>query len=456
MLKRRLNTFGDGLIDDAENDLVEIDRITVYRKDFTITDMNSATDVQTAFRTLTSREREEPLYADTNGEGGRDTITSNGFYKHSLGAPDVDDATTDPTMQTLDNTRKHQRNSLLADAMGNPNDGVFRIWQPHFDRGFTSVMDVLSVQFIGPEELIYHDRTSGSVEGGLVQDGTTQMTGIHSAGMRFLNPQPTLPVHLSAHQGEHYANRWYRLLEFLSVPSHTSDEVADDMTFRRRVPGKINLNTVRHEHVLAAAINDRDQLDLTNSYFPADDEFSTSAPNNRNWYSELRRSRDGFDTTLNAIYPPGTPFANPFRPLTFSDPLTPLDPLASTILRNHVDPTAATDLDDIGLFEARNPSDVTADDIDWHTRQRILSRIANLTTNRSHVYVIWGGFQLHDAYEVDANDDIPQVRIGARLATEPIYRELIVVDLSRMEEAYDTATGAFNFEGFILHREVLP
>ncbi|MFV0446591.1 MAG: hypothetical protein ACK5Q5_23725, partial [Planctomycetaceae bacterium] len=497
VLKRKMNPQADGIINDTANDWIEIDRVTINRRLFAINATDDHTAVQTAFTNLRSEERREPFYANGNGFGVEDETSSNGFFKHTLGAMDLTDTDTTLDLQNPTNyiaapnipVERNQRNSVQ------PIGQAFRIWQPHFDRGFTSVYDLLSVLTIGPESLIYHDRTAGSIEGGLVRPDMTQMTGIHSAAVRFMNPMgvrdwlglphPDFPTHLASIPeiaNEHHANSWYRLFEFLSVPSHTSDEVADRMASRRRVPGKINLNTVRTENNLAAVINDRDQLiNLQSPYFPADpylpadDVFMPSglapphSPTYRNWYLELRRSRDGVDTLFaanNRIYPPGTPFANPFRPLTYEDgrdldtanggvQANPLLNLNSTILRRHHG-TAGSNLANIGLFEARNPTDVTADTIDWHTRNRILSRIANLTTNRSHVYVIFGGFQLHEAYEASPNDDIPNVRIGARMTSEPVYRELIVVDMSRLEEAYDTATGAFNFEGFILHREVLP
>ena len=463
VLERRQTLQGLGKMS-ADNDWVEVDRITVNDDTFQIPDNTAShTDVRNQFRNLRSDERREPLFAANDADGVVPYTGSNWFLRHTLGGPDITDSGDEPfganpstgTPVAAPNAGlAHQRNSVL------PNNTRFQIWQPHFDRGFTSVYDLLSVTVLRPETLIYHDRTAGSVEGGLVEVGQTRLRGVHTAGVRFLNPQPALPAELAGVQLEHYENRWYRLLEFLTVPSHTSDEVADEMNFRRRVPGKVNLNTLRHEHVLGAVINDPNQLTLADSYVPTDDRFSTSPQ--RNWYLEMRRARDGVNpnpafTMAPPIMPPGTPFASPFRPLSFDDPLNTADPLASTILRRGVDPgTSMTGFDTIGLLEARDPGDITTDQIDYHTRHRILSKIANLTTNRSHVYVIFGGFQFHEAYDANAGGNFPQVRIGARMNDIPAYRELIVVDMSRTEEAFDAATGAFDFRGFILHREVLP
>ncbi|MEZ6067495.1 MAG: hypothetical protein R3B90_17700 [Planctomycetaceae bacterium] len=476
VLERRQNMQVDGAMsDDSLNAWVEVDRVTARERPFELADQNANRNaVRSEFRNnCYSQERREPFYPHLSGAGSGLANPSqpgdglidygvggvgpeNGFLKHSLGGPTLNVAIPNPyhtgamggVQPAPDSSLKHQRNSVL------PSGNRPEIWQPHFDRGFTSVYDLLSVTFLSPDGLIFHDRTASPPEGGLVEAGgngptaRARMTGIHAASMRFTNPQLTLPAHLSAHQPEHYANRWYRLLEFLSVPSHTSDEVKDDMTLRRRIPGRINLNTIRSEHNLAAVINDPDQISIYNVNAPTVDSYTGS----RNWYDELLRLRDGMDGSGDPL-PPGTAESRPFRPLSFDDPLFPNDPLGGTILRRGRN---ANDFDKIGLFEARTPGDAVngtpgnRDRIDWHTRERLLSKIANLTTNRSHVYVIWGGFQFHEAHETASG----QVQIGAQMTDIDVYRELIVVDMSRMEEGFDGEQ--FTFEPFILHREVLP
>lgn len=464
VLRRKMNMQADGVINDTANDWVEIDRIRVPERNYQLLDNSAASgnadSVQTQFSAnVRSRERREPFYAHATGEGGIDNTATNPFFRHTLGGVDPSNSGTDPSTQPPDDTRKPSGNSLF------PSGQQFQIWQPHFDRGFTSIYDLLSVQLLSPDRLIYHERM-GTPEGGLVETDSSRMTGLHTAGLRFQFPEPNLPAHLSAAAGEHYENRWYRLLEFLAVPSRTSDEISDDLALRRRLPGRVNLNTLRTEAVAGAVINDPAQLTLTSTTTPTQDQYNGAS---RNWYDELRRARDGYDATgtlyPGGIYPPGTPFANPFRPLTFDDRVTvgnPLDPsgrdpLRNTLLRRGVAGTL-TNFDQIGLFEARTPNDAVGnpaanrDQVDFHTKQRILSRIANLTTNRSHVFVIWGGFQLHEAHQ-NSNGN---VQIGARMDDIPRYRELIVVDMSRLEEAYNSATGTFDYSAFVVHREVLP
>jgi hypothetical protein len=121
----------------------------------------------------------------------------------------------------------------------------------------------------------------------------------------------------------------------------------------------------------------------------------------------------------------------------------------NTILRNHA--TAA--YDDLGLFEARAVADVTANNVDFHTRQRLLAKIANNTTNRSHVFMIWAGYELFEAHQ-PAPEQFPNVvQIGARITDLPGRREFTVVDMTRLEEAYNPGTGAFDWRKFIIYRK---
>lgn len=476
VLERRQNMQGDGLIADAANDWVEVDRIRVNEKQFQLSKNDSHTVTRSQLSNLTSQERREPFFVHSTADRSVAFAGANAVLKHSLGGPNVDDAGTEPYATTgpidggtmiapPDNNLKHQRNSVLPqDSSG---AYQFQIVQPHFDRGFTSLFDLLSVPIIGPTELIYR-RTTPTVEGGLVDVGSTRLTGINTAGIRFVHPQQpsALPAHLSGISSlvaRHYENRWYRLFGALAVPSHTSDEVADDMTLRRRIPGRVNLNTLRHEEVLGAVINDAAELELINpSARSTTDKFTPA----RNWYDELRRTRDGDDGSGN-ILPPGTPYARPLRPFTFDHPAFDPTQTTRTQANNPVDDTllrvgmttASLALGNVGLFEARAPGDVNNDQIDYYTKQRILSRVSNLTTNRSHVFVIWAGFQLHEAHDLTGGTgSSPQVQIGGRMPANefPTYRELLVVDMSRLEEAYDPANEKFNFEAFIVHREVLP
>lgn len=468
VLERRQSMQGDGLIADASNDWVEIDRMTVEVDEFALDQTSDHNVTRSQLANLVSQERREPFFAENDPRRSIDYAGGNTVLRHTLGGVGIDDTGNEPFSTTPmglpiaapNNSLRHQRNSRLPQFEGNYQ---FQITQLHFDRGFTSIYDLLSVPTIGPSQLVYRQSTP-AVYGGLVEAGQTRMTGVNTAGMRFAYPQPAaaLPTHLSSIASlttRHYENRWYRLFGVLALPSRTSDEIADDMTLRRRIPGRVNLNTLRFEEVYGAVVNDADQLELLN---PGAGVTVDSYTNSRNWYNELRRTRDGQDNGGN-ILPPGTPLARPFRPATYENP--DFDPAETTraIANNPVDDTLLRmgqgAFANIGLLEARAPGDVNNDVIDYYTRQRILSRVANLTTNRSHVYVIWAGFQLHEAHDLNSADpNNPRVQIGGRMPANefPTYRELLVVDMSRLEEAYDPANQSFNFASFIVHREVLP
>jgi hypothetical protein len=176
---------------------------------------------------------------------------------------------------------------------------------------------------------------------------------------------------------------------------------------------------------------------------------------NRYWFSEHLRSRDGVDFFMNAGgYPklpiPGGFYSRPFRSLGYVDQPSGATSeersLQNTLLRQRNTTTGH------GLYEARASSDIGTDTIDYHTRNRILSKIANNSTTRSHVFFVWMGLDFFDAH-VNSNNNI---QIGGKAEDLPTYRAFCVVDMSRLEEAYNPITNTFDFRKFIIHRQLLP
>ena len=109
-----------------------------------------------------------------------------------------------------------------------------------------------------------------------------------------------------------------------------------------------------------------------------------------------------------------------------------------------------------GLFEARDTTDVddsgnTANTnvIDFHTRQRILAKVANNTTTRNNLFVVWVRFDFFEAHT--ATDGT--VQIGSRIEDVPGATEFLVVDRTRIEEGYNLSTGELNFAPFVIHRQ---
>src|SRR5690606_33965728 len=119
--------------------------------------------------------------------------------------------------------------------------------------------------------------------------------GHRTAAIRILYPGPQLPggdftnpnalADLQPDDFIHYRNRWYRLLEFLEVPDQSEGSAQDRMTWKQRVPGKINLNTVRDEAVLAGLLDDPiGHFDYSNPNALTNDRIETG----RNWFQDLQ------------------------------------------------------------------------------------------------------------------------------------------------------------------------
>ncbi len=76
---------------------------------------------------------------------------------------------------------------------------------------------------------------------------------------------------------------------------------------------------------------------------------------------------------------------------------------------------------------------------------RILAKIANNSTTKSHVYLVWTAvvyFEAHNVVTAGNPDGVPQ--IGARMTDLPIHRKFMVVDMSQVDTHYDKSTGQFH------------
>ncbi len=342
-------------------------------------------------------------------------------------------------------------------------DEPFPHWQPHFNRDFSSVMELLSIPLYGNRggtessfPVAYDSttfRNAGTVPN--LVDNDDRMSGIRTAQVRFLNPGPDLDEYPPTHPWRedlatipHYRNRWYRLLEFVEVKSRDQLRMDAITAVQRRTPGKVNLNTIRDESVLAGLVDDPHCIDPRNKM-----SATTEGLDGRKWYDEFRRARDGVDPLmedagLSGIHIPGALTSKPFRAFSVLEESAAGNRdggAASTVLR--VRPGDPGE----GLFQL---AEVDADGIalDHHTRNRILAKIANNTTTRSHVFFVWMGLDFFEAHR-KVNG---QVQIGSRSEDLPRYRMFCVVDMSRLEEAYNPINGTFDFRKFIIHRQLLP
>lgn len=455
VLERRLYT-DVGLEDESDtngsalNPWVEVDRIEGTIRDFNSTVGNLSNS------SFSSQERREPFNPGKSGA------------PHDLEPVNYNGTPTTPTdgqhtMPFLTKGGTERRNSVSP--------AKFNLWQPHFDRDFSSVMELLSVPLFGYRESIGEvwnpDVNGGPIRNIALPADTTKLSGHRTAAVRFLNPQAAgdtempMPTWLPA-DGTHYPNRWYRLLEFLEVKSQ--DQLNSDAltAVQRRTPGKINLNTVRDERVFAGLIDDPYHLNPAgNTDVPTRDRIEG---NDRLWYFEHRRLRDGFDPLLTAnsmgnILIPGSLNARPFRSLSYLQ--QPIDgkpdalSIESTILRHRDLRTSppVTYTDDVGhgLYDAQSSGALSNFRIDYHTKNRILAKIHNNSTTRSHVFFAWIGIDFFEAH-VNTNN---LVQIGGKSPDLPQYRMFCVIDMSRLEEAYDPARNTFDFQKFIIYRQLL-
>lgn len=455
--RRNLNAAGEG-----ENVWIEVDRWTVRPQEFydpdttamppqppvfTADETTSQAQLQAQLANLHSQERRHPFTATSEENPG------SADRNHSL--------------RSASHPEKNRGNDVWDDT------DQMTAWHPHFDRDFSSVIELLAMPIFGYHVSGDAGYTSGFVaerNGGTVRNLyiNERPSGVRTAGARFMNPADSYP---SGHpfNGDalpHYRNRWYRLLEFVDVKSMNDQRMDQITAVTRRTPGKVNLNTIRDESVLAGLIDDPYHINPTGYANLTQDRIELT---NRNWYLEHRRLRDGVDPllasdSLDNIFIPGGFRARPYRSLSHletphldgsGNPITDSadQSLQRTILRQR-DTTNGH-----GLFEARAESDISQDTVDYHTKNRILAKIANNSTTRSNVFFVWVGVDLFEAHrntdgfvQIGAKSD----EFGSNQGNVPAYRMFCVVDMSRLEEAYNPLTGGFDFRKFIIHRQLLP
>ena len=87
-------------------------------------------------------------------------------------------------------------------------------------------------------------------------------------------------------------------------------------------------------------------------------------------------------------------------------------------------------------------------------QHRLLSKIYNNTTTRSHVFLVFLTVQF---FQADDTNGAQNVQIGGPLTNTPTYRGFFVVDRSQPEDAYDASTGKFtNYQALVKYRLTLP
>jgi hypothetical protein len=578
VLRRRLNldrpapaikAGNNAGADELDNPWIEVDRITYWNQtspvdvanqpppsnpagaffqlrstqDSQLGGANNAAllDIQPKLARLQSRERRQPL----DGFEGFSNGAAGGTTNPPTAAPAPLSVATTPTSTfnlTTGNSAVLTGNSrVYFDANGMPLGGsgvanaqyntigqtnyyttntlggVFKLWQPHFDRDFASVMDLLSIPLYGPSSLtqsLAPPSTNGAV---VINTLTTEAPLPANSGnyylplvaqAKFLRPQ--YPINIgsifkapSANYTPQFDNRWYRVLELLEVPPRENLQVENTLLSQypwlfpqalQRTTGKMNPNTLRFGENLFALLDDPTVFDVT-TYTPygspvnrdgyykdAWSVVDTSENGGRNWWWQLQQARDGKDPSTGGLYLPGTPSSRPFRSLSHFDwapaadggnsgapgPSSADDTLLRT-LPYDVTNVALPNLDQRGLFEARSINDLASksqaggNSVDYYTRQRLLSKIAGNTTPRSNVFLVWmtvGFFEAYEAVPATATQSAV-MQIGAQMQDQTPHRGFFVIDRSVLEDAWvppsaqNNNTGYYDYSKFVKYRRTI-
>lgn len=424
VIERRLHLTRSSLASTTDNPWIEVDRMDAPVKEFNITAGMSGADLKTmVLPNLISKERAQPF--SRNSEGNNTPVAASPHLANSFGLT---------------------ANSNTTSAFTN--------WQPHFNRPYTSVIDLLTLPLFGPKNF--------TQQFGLGVDWNTNAnwgTTPNFAQERFLRTIDSANMQ----------NRWYRLLGLLGVPSRSQTTVVQP-PYALRTPGMINLNTMRDRGVFNGLVDDistqfpNGALDATtpntlvghmNPYFnsldprtmcqdPAGDYNGVQ----RDWWAEFLAARNQQDP-ITQLYLPGMAHSRPYRSMNYTD--SGATSVEYTLLRGMVkDGTAVTRR---GVFEASRNLNTATDPVDFHTRHRLLRKVANNSTTRSNVFSVWVSVGLFEAVQQPNGD----VQIGGPIngTGVPTFRGFFVVDRSLPEQGLDAASGQFDFDQFIKYRKTI-
>ena len=485
VLERRMNPNMPQL-PVSQNPWIEVDRV---HPDFTSPSANNdwlmSSDTPAVMSSadripsIHSFERSEPL--DNSASIAPSASTNLAIREHSIGAAEV----------------------------ARP-PAAYTNWQPHFDRDFVSIGELLHVPLYGP---LAQDNGTFEVTPTATTTYSNALYSLPAPDQRFgptltnrfgNSLQPADAQIVNAKTARPYGaadmamamflapdggsmaditddNRWYRLFEFLDVPTRTHKQIGNPLN-QVRVPGKLNLNMIRHPEVLAGLL---DEQELLQYQFPVpangprlflDDRIENAGgvnPTARDWWVQFLRARDGQfivrDGGVDRIYlVPGVPGSRPFRALSYVRPNAQQLPAAvddrnlsieHTVLRDLPADPAATARH---LFEVGTAANHTGATVHPVLRDRLLSKVLNNTTEFSNVLIV---FASADWFEVYQDPGTGANRIGGQInpdpddmttdPTEVDMRAIYILDRSRADEAYDQRTGRFDWRQMVLEKLIL-
>ncbi|MEJ7593604.1 MAG: hypothetical protein WKF77_18860 [Planctomycetaceae bacterium] len=501
VLERRLNPDLPSITNEVFNPWIEIDRVRVTMLDLNIDTTDTAAEVRAdsggdRLKHLTSFERSEPL-VDSRAIHGLVTTTATAFRSNSLKGDAS--ASTDDTLGGNSN----------APPGGND------VWQPHFDRDFASVGELLNLP-VFPPNLTTQKLNSAKLPA-QQQLETTPSTppflNAANAAALFLWPDLTP---LAAGPGTIDDNRWYRLLQFVEVPSRVNRMLGNYISIKR-LPGKLNPNTIRHREVYAGLLDDTELMNVLpaiDSDGDEDEDGPFTAPLGpdggdsivgggiRDRWFEFINERDGNveslvdptplaplsgDEVVGNFWIPGTPNSRPFRSFGHRTPRAIGDDngLDDTLLRRLAldrtsetsfartnmagegyiysggdDPATNRNWLEVGNrpYHIANAGGPTATTVEHH---QLLSKIMNNTTTVSNTFIIYGTAAYFEAYE-DPATGLIQVggRMGLDLDSDSDQtndagweqRAVFIIDRTELYNAYDPGTGSVDWKRIIKNR----
>lgn len=464
ILERRANPELP-LLSEQDNPWVPVDQIDPGIQVMPIVDTTTAANLQNTtnspLRQLQSSERREPFerIVSTSATTAGETLHPVANIIAPNGTTNIDD--------------NYRANTLRQGVPPNSNSPAnFQYLQHHFNRAFASVGESLSVPVCGPELITKGIRQSWKSpkleldenfnnlkrDYPLATSDTRRFADsrLFSGAAKFLQPQnATNTVN---------TNRWHRLLEFVEVPTRTNVNLGVGSPFAiQRVPGKINLNTVRHPDVLAALLDDENQFDLQIATAPNAPVLLDRTEAGRDWWNQLTLARSAVPAgaTADPFYGGGSA-GLPFPGLPGSRPLRGFGAMAGgagtptldeTILRA-LPADGAPGLDRRHLHQVGTNSEHTGGSLDPQVRERMLSKIANNVTTRSNTFAIFITVKYFRAIEDTTNGGA--IRIGEPLngVYTPEHRGFFIVDRTKLEAGYQTG-GTFDWRAFVEYRRIL-
>jgi len=467
ILERRLNPGLPRIDPDDGNPWITVDIAYADRREFNLRDSDTTqAAIEAKLQNLESQERVDALHGFTkDSDGGGSSTKLNSFSRNNFTAVDPSDL-----FSTLLDRDYASTVALLNVSLNGPDFQT---------RSILGASSPSYHQMGGHDQLFGNNGPSTASalflmpsppnQGGTDGDDSTNWNRCGPAGVTPAGP-PTIK--------RRFKNHWHRLLGFVEVPTRTHLQLGGPFA-TTRVPGRINLNTIRHPEVLAALLDDPELFlptDRANNNYglPGNVGFAAANENDigRDWWFDLLRSRDGLHPETGLALP-GMPYSKPFRDLGVSADISTLteptndvpdanSPIEDSILRSHPDMDAPRGLFDLGDADdaARYAGDnlgnsVPGIAIDQLNRRRILSKILGNSTTRSNVFFVFVKVHFHEAYE---DPSTGAVRIGGRIdlnsdgRRDDGHQGFFVIDRSAAEEAYNTRTGTFDWKELVKYR----